>query len=195
MGIMKHEGEETRAWRAHGSKTTQAPWRSLRTCLDRTGCLQDGIESGSHGGAGTPGAMAEQVLGIPWWSRGSGGHDGAGAPGAMAGQPPWPWPSGRPLWLDPYRPPKKIPWGKLGAYRPGWVLEGALEEQALEPSLGWIRGLEPSLGWTRGLEPSLGLTGGAESLSRLDVGTGALSGLDVGTGALSRLCSGNRAIS
>ncbi len=67
--------------------------------------------------------------------------------GAMAGQPPGPWPrprsSCRPLQPDPYSPPQKIPWGKLGAYRPGWVLE----EQALEPSLGWIWGLEPSQGW------------------------------------------------
>ncbi len=48
---------------------------------------------------------------------------------------------------DPYSPPKKIPWGKLGVYRPGWVLE----EPALEGALGLEQALEGSLG----LEPTL----------------------------------------
>ncbi len=41
----------------------------------------------------------------------------------MAGQPPWPWPSGRPLRPDPYSPPRKKSLGEIRGL-PAWMVSG-----------------------------------------------------------------------
>ncbi len=133
-----------------------APWRSLRTGLDGTGCLQGGPRSGYHGGAGDSGCHGETA-------------SEAAAPSPRPG-----------LYEQSHTtpPPQKKYLGKLTGLNLG---TGAL--RGVNLGTGALRGLNWGAGACTRLWSGAGANTGASSGAGAD--TGASSGLEwAATGGL-----------